>query len=97
MAVEIVTIDRDTSYLLPPSIHDYLPGDHLARLVVEMVDMLNMRGILGVYAGKGKKLYHPAMLVAVLFYGYGTGTFSGRKLEKATYSTVFSLSSRRPD
>ena len=49
-----------------------------------MVDLLDISGLLGVYAGKGKKLYHPAMLVALLFYGYATGTFSSRKLEKAT-------------
>lgn len=76
MAVEFVTIDRNTPYLLPPSIQDYLPENHLARFVVEMVDLLDMRDILGVYAGKGKKPYHPAMLVALLFYGYATGTFS---------------------
>ncbi len=88
MAVEFVTIDRDTPYLLPPSVQDYLPDDHLARFVVEMVDQLDMQGLLGVYAGKGKKPYHPAMLVALLFYGYATGTFSSRKLEKASYDSI---------
>ena len=88
MAVEFVPIDRDTPYLLPPSVQDYLPEDHLARFVVEIVDRLDLRGILGVYAGKGKKPYHPAMLVALLFYGYATGTFSSRKLEKATYDSI---------
>ncbi len=88
MPVEFVTIDRDTPYLLPPSVQDYLPEDHLARFVAEMVDQLDMSGVLGVYAGKGKKPYHPAMLVAVLFYGYATGTFSSRKLEKATYDSI---------
>ena len=88
MPVEFVTIDRDTPYLLPPSVQDYLPEDHLARFVAEMVDQLDMSGLLGVYAGKGKKPYHPALLVAVLFYGYATGTFSSRKLEKATYDSI---------
>jgi len=88
MPVEFVTLDRDTPYMLPPSVQDYLPEDHLARFVVEMVDQLDMRAILGVYAGKGKKPYHPAMLVALLFYGYATGTFSSRKLEKATYDSM---------
>ena len=88
MPVEFVTIDRDTPYLLPPSVQDYLPEDHLARFVVEMVDQLNLSALLGVYAGKGKKPYHPAMLVALLFYGYATGTFSSRKLEKATYDSI---------
>ena len=88
MAVKFVTIDRDTPYLLPPSVQDYLPEDHLARFVVEMVDQLDMSTLLGVYAGKGKTPYHPAMLVALLFYGYATGTFSSRKLEKATYDSI---------
>lgn len=88
MPVEFVTIDRDTPYLLPPSVQDYLPEDHLARFVVEMVDQLDMSSLLGVYAGKGKKPYHPAMLVSLLFYGYATGTFSSRKLEKATYDSI---------
>jgi transposase len=88
MPVKFVTIDRDTPYLLPPSVQDYLPEDHLARFVTEMVDQLNMSALLGVYAGKGKRPYHPAMLVALLFYGYATGTFSSRKLEKATYDSI---------
>ena len=88
MPVKFVTIDRDTPYLLPASVQDYLPEDHLARFVVEMVDQLDMSTLLGVYAGKGKTPYHPAMLVALLFYGYATGTFSSRKLEKATYDSI---------
>jgi len=88
MAVEFITIDRDTPYMFPPSVQDYLPEDHLARFVAEMVDQLDMRALLGVYTGKGKKPYHPAMLVALLFYGYATGTFSSRKLEKATHDSI---------
>ena len=88
MAVNFLTIDRDTPYLLPPSVQDYVPEDHLARFVAEIVDQLDLQGILGVYAGKGKKPYHPAMLIALLFYGYATGTFSSRKLEKATYDSL---------
>ena len=88
MAIEFITINRDTPYLLPPSVQDYLPEEHLARFVVEIVDQLDMGGMLGVYAGKGKKPYHPAMLVALLFYGYATGTFSSRKLEKATHDSI---------
>ena len=67
MPVEFVTINRDTPYLLPPSIQDYLPEDHLARFVTDIVDQLDMSALLCVYAGKGKKPYHPAMLVALLF------------------------------
>ncbi len=100
MAVEFVPIDRDTPYLLPPSVQDYLPEDHLARFVAEMVDQLDTSALSGVYTGKGKKPYHPAMLVGLLFYGYATGTFSSRKLEKASYDSIavrFLCANTHPD
>ena len=88
MSVHFKPFDRTTPYLLPPSVQDYLPEDHLACFVVEIVEQLNLGAFTGVYAGKGKKPYHPAMLIALLFYGYATGTFSSRKLEKATYDSI---------
>ena len=65
-----------------------VPEDHLARFVVEMIDQLDLRAQSAAYAGKGKAPYHPAMLLALLFYGYATGVFSSRKLEKATYDSM---------
>jgi len=84
MAAQFILIDRDTPYILPPYVQDYLPEDHMARFVVDIVDQLDLRTLSAVYAGKGKRPYHPAMLLALLFYGYATGVFSSRKLEKAT-------------
>ena len=84
MAVKFIPIDRDTPHLFPPSIQDYLPDDHLARFVVDIVDRLDLRALVMTYSGKGSQPYHPALMVALLFYGYATGTFSSRKLEKAT-------------
>jgi transposase len=88
VAVEFIPIDRDTPYLFPPCVQEYLPEGHLARFVVEIVDQLNLSQLSAVYSGKGSKPYHPAMLVALLFYGYATGVFSSRKLEKATYDSI---------
>jgi transposase len=88
MAPQFILIDRDTPYILPACVQDYLPEDHLARFVVELVDQLDLRTLSAVYAGKGKRPYHPAMLLALLFYGYATGVFSSRKLEKATYDSM---------
>jgi len=88
MATEFIPIDRDTPYILPPCVQDYVPEDHLARFVVELVDQLDLRSLSVVYAGKGKRPYHPAMLLALLFYGYATGVFSSRKLEKATHDSM---------
>jgi len=88
MAVEFMPIDRDTPYLFPPSVQDYLPEDHLARFVVEIVDQLDLSHLSAVYTGRGSKPFHPAMLVSLLFYGYATGVFSSRKLEKASYDSI---------
>jgi transposase len=88
MAVEFIPIDRDTPYMFPPCVQDYLPEGHLARFVVEIVEQLELRHLSAVYGGKGSKPYHPAMLVALLFYGYATGVFSSRKLEKATHDSI---------
>lgn len=88
MATQFILIDRDTPYILPPCVQDYLPEDHMARFVVDIVDQLDLRALSSAYAGKGKSPYHPAMLLALLFYGYATGVFSSRKLEKATYDSM---------
>lgn len=80
--------DRDTLYLMPPSIHDWLPQNHLARFVVDVVTKLDLRSIENAYNGRGSEAYSPAMMLALLFYGYATGIFSSRKLELATYESV---------
>lgn len=86
--VKFVRVDRDTPYIFPPSVQDYLPDDHLARFVVEIVDGLDLNPLSAVYSGKGSRPYHPAMLVALLFYGYATGVFSSRKMEKASVDSI---------
>lgn len=88
MSVKFVPIDRDTPSLFPACIQDYLPEEHLARFVVDIVDQLDLSRLSAAYAGKGSQPYHPAMMLALLFYGYATGTFSSRKLEKATYEHI---------
>ncbi len=82
------TIDRQTGYLLPPSVDEWLPEKHLARFVVEVIDGLDLRAMSGEYRGSGSASYHPRVLVGLLVYGYATGVFSSRKLERATYDSV---------
>ena len=81
-------VDRQTGFLLPPSVDEWLPQRHLARFVVEVIDGLDLRELIGSYRGSGSASYHPAMLLGLLVYGYATGVFSSRKLERATYDSV---------
>ena len=83
-----ITADRKTAYLLPPSVEDWLNEDHLARFVVEVIDQLDLSNLTRQYAGRGSKAHHPATLLAILVYGYATGVFSSRRLERATYDSV---------
>src|ERR1700678_1541828 len=82
------TIDRRTAFLLPPSVDEWLPERHLARFIVEAVDGLDLRRMSGAYRRSGSASYHPRMLLGLLVYGYATGVFSSRKLERATYDSV---------
>ena len=88
MSGRFVSVDRDTAYLLPPSVQEWLPGDHLARFVVEIVEQLDLSELTRAYRGRGSEAFHPAMMVALLFYGCATGVFSSRKLERATFDSV---------
>ena len=81
-------IDRQTSFLLPPSVDDWLPQQLLARFVVEVIDGLDTSAMSGAYRGSGSASYHPQVLLGILIYGYATGVFSSRMLERATHNSV---------
>lgn len=81
-------IDRKTAYLLPPSVEDWLPEDHLARFIVEAMEKLDLSDLARAYAGRGSAAYHPEVMLGLLVYGYATGVFSSRKIERATYDSV---------
>jgi len=66
--------------LLPPSIDDFIPESHFARVVSSIVDKLNTNSIENKYSHLGQNTYHPKILLKILFYGYATGSRSGRKL-----------------
>ncbi len=92
--------DRETGFLMPPSVDEWLPQRHLARFVVEVVEGLDLRAMSGSYRGSGSASYHPAVLLSLLVYGYATGVFSSRKLERATYDSVtfrFIAGNEHPD
>src|SRR3954453_12239849 len=93
-------VDRDTGFLMPPSVDEWLPEKHLARFVVEVIASLDLRAMLGSYRGSGEASYHPSVLLGLLVYGYATGVFSRRKLERASYDSVafrFVAANQHPD
>ena len=80
--------DRNTLFLMPPSVDDWVPENHLSRFVVDIISRLDLCAIQNAYAGRGSDAYPPSMMVALLFYAYATGVFSSRKIERATYDSV---------
>ena len=88
MSYNFKQFDRNTLFLMPPSVQDWLPENHLARFIVEIVSQLDLHAFKSAYTGRGSKAYHPEMLLALLFYGYATGVHSSRKIEEATYDSV---------
>ena len=70
------------------SLREVLPPNHLARFVVDISSQLNLRSIYGRYATQGGEPFAPEILLGLLFYGYATGIFSSRKIEKATYESI---------
>jgi transposase len=93
-------INRDMDFLMPPSVDEWLPQRHLARFVAEVVEGLDLRPMTGCYRGSGEASYHPALLLGLIIYGYATGVFSSRQLERATYDSVafrFIAANEHPD
>ena len=93
-------VDRDTGFLMPPSVDEWLPERHLARFVVEVIAGLDLRAMTGSYRGSGEQPYHPSVLLGLLVYGYASGVFSSRKLERASYDSVafrFIAANQHPD
>src|SRR6202049_411052 len=70
--------------LLPPSLRDWLPENHLAYFVSDVVDQLDLSAIESVYEAeeRGSPPYHPRMMTKVLIYGYCVGVFSSRRMQK---------------
>jgi transposase len=80
----------EQSLLFPPNIKEWLPEDHLAYFVSDVVDQLNLSEIEAVYQKdtRGQPPYNPRMMTKVLLYGYCIGTFSSRGIQKALVDEV---------
>src|SRR5213594_400177 len=93
-------VDYDQALDLTVRLGDCLPPNHLARFVVDSVAQLDLSALYARYGSRGGEPYAPEVLLGLLFYGYATGVFSTRKLERATYESVpfrFIASNLHPD
>src|SRR5215210_996759 len=90
MAQNFVVCDREQELLLPPSLRDWLPEGHLAWLVIDAVAEFDLSAFYGVYRadGHGRPAHDPAMMVALLLYGYAIGERSSRRLERRCVEDV---------
>ena len=81
----------DQRLLLPADLREWLPDDHLALFISDLVDEMDLSAIYHAYEasdGRGQPPYHPALMVKVLLYAYCTGRPSSRKIERATHEDV---------
>jgi hypothetical protein len=81
----------DEELLLPPSLRDWLPEDHLAYFVSDVVDNLDLSAMDAVYGTekRGQPPYDPLMMTKVLVYGYCIGVFSSRRIEREGWSKTY--------
>lgn len=96
------TWDVDQGWLLPPSVHEFVPAGHLAHFVRDTVrEGLDLSAVVGAYeVDRGQPPYDPGMMVALLLYGYSRGVYSSRRLalaceERVDFMAVTGLN--RPD
>ncbi len=82
------TADYERTLDLKISMRAVLPSEHLARFIVDIITQLDLSAIYSQYSDQGAPPYAPEVLLGLLFYGYATGVFSSRKLERATYEVI---------
>lgn len=90
MAKKYRNYDPQQSFLLPPDIRDWIPDDHLAVFIDEVVDELDLSPIFEYYEKeeRGNPPYHPILMTKILFYAYCIGMPSSRKIDKSMYEDV---------
>jgi transposase len=88
MSRKFKTPDYEATLKQTISLSDALPPNHLARFVVDIIAQLNLNVIYRRYAPVGGEAIAPEILLGLLFYGYATGVFSSRQIERGTYESI---------
>jgi transposase len=98
--ISFIGANRDQVSFMPYDLNEWLPEDHLARFVVDIVSKMDLCQVYSGYSGKGSTPYDPKLLLSLIVYGYSTGVFSSRKIEASTYDSVafrFIAGNHHPD
>jgi transposase len=90
MGQNFIAVDREQVFLMPPSVADWVPEDHLVWSVLEAVAELDLSAFYAAYRadGHGRPAYEPAMMVSLLLYAYARGNRSSRQIERACVEDV---------
>jgi len=88
MAERFVNVDRQTPMFLPPDLREWVADNELAHLILDAVELCDLRAARCNVRGSGSEQYPPTMMLALLIYAYATGLFSSRRIERATYESV---------
>jgi len=91
MARAFLPFDLNQPFLLPPDIRDWVPEQHLARFIVDVVETVDLTELMRAYlhsSDAGRPEYHPKMMLGLVLYAYCTGTRSSRQIERKTYEDV---------
>jgi transposase len=90
MGQRFISCDRDQAMLLPPDLREWLPAEHLAHFVIDIVDELDLAAFYGAYRadGWGRPAHDPAMMVALVLYAYARGERSSRVIERRCVEDV---------
>ena len=92
-------VDRDTGFLMPPSVNEWLPQKHLARFVVDVIGGLDLRAMIGSYRGSGEASYHPTIQLGILIHGslpasFPAASWSGRPMIQSRFASSPPTSTR---
>src|SRR4051794_12144391 len=90
MAQNFIACDREQAFLLPPDVREWLPENHLAWFVIDVVAVIDTTAFYATYRedGHGRAAYEPAMMIALLLYCWARGTRSARAIERACVEDV---------
>ena len=95
-----VDCDREQAFLLSSDLRDWIPADDLGHFVIEAVERVDLGAFKVNHRGTGSAQYHPRMMLALMIYCYANGTFSSRRIERATHRDIgvrFVAANRHPD